>query len=163
MSVERASGRGFIWFSLLLATLLQVMPLPQLLQGWRPDWVLLVAAYWVLTMPHRFNILSACLVGVLLDILVGGTLGVRGLGMSICAYLIALQYQKLRHFSVIQQMLVIASLSVLLHLVVYWAEYLNNPGVRIDWEYLQPALVSPLLWPWVFWMLGRVRRSFKIR
>ncbi|SHI05689.1 rod shape-determining protein MreD [Ferrimonas marina] len=161
--MESHSGRGIIWSSLLIATLLQVMPLPQLLQGWRPDWVLLVMVYWVLTMPHRFNILSACVVGVLLDILVGSTLGVRGLAFSIVAYLVALQYQKLRHFALIQQMLIVGSLSVLLHLVVFWAEYLSNPGVSIDWAYLQPALISPLLWPWVFWLLGRIRRGSKIR
>ncbi|MBY5922494.1 rod shape-determining protein MreD [Ferrimonas balearica] len=163
MSHERASGRAIIWLTILAALLLQVMPLPPAVAAARPDWVLLTVTYWVLALPHRFNILSACLVGVVLDILVGGTLGVRGLALSITAYLVALQYQKLRHFALFQQFLVIGSLSLLLHLLIYWAEYLSNPAITIDWVYLQPVLITPLLWPWVFWLLRRIRRQFKIR
>ncbi|MBY5993122.1 rod shape-determining protein MreD [Ferrimonas balearica] len=163
MSPERASGRLFLWLTILIALLLQVMPLPPAVAAARPDWVLLTVIYWVLALPHRFNIFSACLVGVVLDILVGGTLGVRGLALSIVAYLVALQYQKLRHFALIQQLLVVGSLSLLLHMLVYWAEYLGNPAITIDWVYLQPVLITPLLWPWVFWLLRRTRRRLKIR
>ncbi|GAA5194520.1 rod shape-determining protein MreD [Ferrimonas gelatinilytica] len=163
MNMDRAVGRPVIWLTLLAATLLQVMPLPQELISWRPDWVLLLMVYWVLVMPHRFNILSACLLGVLLDILVGGTLGVRGLAFSIVAYVVAMQYQKLRHFALIHQVLVVASLSLVLHLTVFWAEYLANPKVHIDMVYFRPVLVTPLLWPWVYWLLGRVRRRFRVR
>ncbi|WP_298440958.1 rod shape-determining protein MreD [uncultured Ferrimonas sp.] len=163
MNNERASGRGILWLTLLVAVLLQVMPLPQVLQGWRPDWVLLTVVYWVLTLPHRFNILSACVVGVVLDVLLGGTLGVRGLGLSLVAFLVAVQYQRLRHFTMVQQLLLVGLFAMLTQLVIYLVEYLSNASISISLAYLQPALLTAALWPWAFWLLGRIRRRFKIR
>ncbi|MFI3245367.1 MAG: rod shape-determining protein MreD [Ferrimonas sp.] len=163
MPNSRASGRGFLWLTLLIALLLQVMPWPALLQSWRPDWVLLTIIYWVLTLPHRFSILSACLVGVILDALLGATLGMRGLALSIVAFIVALQYQKLRHVPMVQQMVMVAVFTLLYHLLIFVAAYLRHGGVPFEWAILQPALSTMLLWPWAFWLLGRVRRRFKIR
>ncbi|QIZ77909.1 rod shape-determining protein MreD [Ferrimonas lipolytica] len=165
MTGERASGRGIMWLTVLIALLLQVMPLPHALQAFRPDWVLLTLFYWVLTLPHRFNIISACLVGVILDVLMGGTMGVRGLGFALVAFVVAVQYQKLRHFTVVQQLLLVGLLAALAHLVVFLVEYLTSPELSVAFSpaYLQPAVFTAILWPWAFWLLGRIRRRFKIR
>lgn len=163
MTNERASGRVALWFTLLAAVLLQVMPLPQALQSWRPEWVLLAVVYWVLTLPHRFNILSACTIGIVLDVLLGGTLGVRGLGLAIVAFLVAVQYQKLRHFTMIHQTLLVGFYASIAQMLIYLVEYLNNSAVSINLTYLQPTILTALLWPWAVWLLGRIRRRFKIR
>ena len=43
------------------------MPLPSLLDAYRPDWVALVVLYWVIALPHRINIGTAWVAGLLLD------------------------------------------------------------------------------------------------
>lgn len=160
--MDKPQRYGIIWISILIALFLQIMPLPQLVADWRPDWVMLVLAYWTLALPHRAGILTAFAVGLLLDVLLGATLGVRSLALSVVIYLVVLQYQKLRHFSWLQQMGVIAMLSLLSHLLVFWAEYLHS-GVQLSWEYLKPVAITPLLWPWVFWLLRRTRRHYKVK
>ncbi|WP_028107793.1 rod shape-determining protein MreD [Ferrimonas futtsuensis] len=160
--MDKPRRYGIIWISILIALFLQIMPLPQLVADWRPDWVMLVLAYWTLALPHRAGILTAFVVGLLLDVLLGATLGVRSLALSVVIYLVVLQYQKLRHFAWLQQMSVIAMLSLLSHLLVFWAEYLHS-GVQLSWEYLKPVVITPLLWPWVFWLLRRTRRHYKVK
>ncbi|WP_417344935.1 rod shape-determining protein MreD [Ferrimonas sp.] len=160
--MDKPQRYGIIWISILIALFLQIMPLPQLVADWRPDWVMLVLAYWTLALPHRVGILTAFVVGLLLDVLLGATLGVRSLALSVVIYLVVLQYQKLRHFAWLQQMSIIAMLSLLSHLLVFWAEYLHS-GVQLSWEYLKPVVITPLLWPWVFWLLRRTRRHYKVK
>ncbi|SDI40132.1 MULTISPECIES: rod shape-determining protein MreD [Ferrimonas] len=160
--MDKPQRYSLIWITILVALFLQIMPLPQVVASWRPDWVLLVLAYWTLALPHRVGIFTAFVVGLLLDVLLGATLGVRSLALSVVIYLVALQYQKLRHFSWVQQVSILAGLSLASHLLVFWAEYLHS-GVSLSWEYLRPVVTTPLLWPWVFWLLRRIRRHYKVK
>ncbi|TKB55981.1 rod shape-determining protein MreD [Ferrimonas aestuarii] len=160
--MDRAHRYSVIWISLLVALFLQIMPLPQAVSSWRPDWVLLALAYWTMALPNRVGVLTAFLMGLFLDVLLGATMGVRSLALSVAIYLVAIQYQKLRHYSWVQQMGIIASLSLAMHLMVYAVETLNT-GIELTFEYLRPVILTPLLWPWVFWLLRRTRRHYKVK
>lgn len=160
--MDRAHRYSVIWISLLVALFLQIMPLPQAVSSWRPDWVLLALAYWTMALPNRVGVLTAFLMGLFLDVLLGATMGVRSLSLSVAIYLVAIQYQKLRHYSWVQQMGIIASLSLAMHLMVYAVETLNT-GIELTFEYLRPVILTPLLWPWVFWLLRRTRRHYKVK
>jgi rod shape-determining protein MreD len=155
-------GRWAVWLSFLVAMLFQIMPLPVIVEGWRPDWLLLVMIYWAMALPHRYNILSAWILGVLLDILLGAHLGIRALAMSLVVYVVVLHFQRLRNFPMWQQSLMIASLVCLFHLVVFWVQFVVNVAT-FDVHLFLPAVSSLIIWPWVFWMLRRVRRIYKVR
>ena len=160
--MDRAHRYSVIWVSLLVAQFLQIMPLPQMVSSWRPDWVLLVLAYWTVALPNRVGVLTVFLMGLLLDVLLGATMGVRSLALSLAIYLVAIRYQKLRHYSWVQQMSNIGSLSLVIHLMVYAVETLNT-DIELTFEYLQPVVLTSLLWPWVFWLMHRIRRHYKVR
>lgn len=155
-------GTGSIYLTMLLALLLTILPMPALLDHHRPDWLVLVVLYWVIALPHRVNIGTAWVCGLLLDILLGSTLGVHALSMAIMAYVVALQFQKIRNFSVWQQALVMGSVSLLGQLTVFWAEHLFGV-VTLNYRLFWTSLSTLVLWPAAFLLLRRLRRRLHIR
>ncbi|MCM2678596.1 rod shape-determining protein MreD [Echinimonas agarilytica] len=154
--------RVILYFTLFVALVFAVMPLPELVQAYRPDWLLLVVAYWGLALPHRVNVGTAFTMGLMLDVLKGSVLGANALAMSVIIYVVALQFQKIRNFSVWQQAIIIALLSLMAKLFEYWMTYLAI-DVDFDREQLWAVLINFILWPWVFFLMRRIRRHFRIR
>ncbi|GIU12228.1 MULTISPECIES: rod shape-determining protein MreD [unclassified Shewanella] len=162
MSLHVANGRWVVWLSLLVAMLFQIMPLPDMVEAWRPSWLLLVIIYWAMALPHRYNILTAWVLGVMLDILLGATLGIRAFAMSVVVYVVVLHFQRLRNFPMWQQALLVAMLVALYNLVVFWVQFVTGSAV-FDVSLFYPAFSSLVMWPWIFWVLRRVRRLYKVR
>ena len=155
-------GKGSIYLTILLALLLAIVPLPAIIDPYRPDWLTLVIVYWVIALPHRVNVGTAWIAGLSLDILLGSTLGVRALALAIMAYVAAMQFQKIRNFSVWQQAVVVGIISLLGQLTVFWAEHLFAV-VTMNYRMFWSCLTTTLLWPWVFLLLRKIRRKFHIR
>ena len=155
-------GVGSIYLTILAALLLSIVPMPSVLDYHRPDWLALVIMYWVIALPHRVNVGTAWVAGLLLDILLGSTLGIHALAMAIMAYVAALQFQKIRNFSVWQQALVMGSISLLGLLTVFWAEHLFGVAA-LNYRLFWSAVSNVLLWPLTFLTLRKLRRRFHIR
>lgn len=162
MPTNKAQGRIWIWLSFLFALVLQAVPWPGELEPFRPSWVVLVTCYWVLALPHRVNVGTALVVGLLWDLILGSTLGVRGLMLSVIAYIIALNFRVLRNLSLWQQAIVIALLSFAGKLIEFWAEYLVS-NISFYPQQLWAVLLNFILWPWLFLLLRRIRRKLAIR
>ncbi len=135
------------------------MPLD--VDAFRPDWVLIVLIYWSLALPSRVNVVTAWVTGFILDVLLGSTLGVHAAAMALSVYIAAVNFQKIRNFSLWQQALIVGVLAALYHLLVFWMQRLLTDVVFLP-SYLYPVLTSIVLWPWVFLLLRKVRRHFKI-
>lgn len=148
--------------TLLAALIFSVMPLPEIVQAYRPDWLLLVLGYWAIALPHRLNVGTAFTLGVLVDVLQGSVLGAHALAFSVPIYIMALHFRKIRNFSVWQQAIIVSLLSFLAKLLVYWMTYLTIE-VDFDREQLWAVLINFILWPWLFFLLRRFRRHFRIR
>jgi rod shape-determining protein MreD len=157
-----ANNSLLIIASLLVALIATIMPLPMILDPFRPDWVLLALLYWSLALPTRVNVFTAWIVGLLLDILLGSLLGVHAAAMAISVYIVSINYHLIRNFSVLQQSLIVGLSTALYHLIVFWLQYLLLDVVFLS-QYLYPVITSIVLWPWVFFILRKIRRGFKIK
>lgn len=147
----------WIWCSLLLALCLQVMPLAEGWQIWRPDWLGLMLIYWCMKTPHRVGVLHAFVLGILLDLIEGAVLGQNALLLSLLAFLCALIYPRFRAYSLLQQALMVLVLLGSVQLLEQWLRTLLGP-FAIHLSFLTPALIGALLWPWfatLFNALGR--------
>ena len=151
-----------ILFTLLIALMASIMPMPLNADAFRPDWVLIVLMYWCMALPGQVNIITAWVMGFLLDVLLGSVLGVHAAAMAVSIYIVVGNYQKIRNFSIWQQALIIGVLATLYHLVVFWLQrFLSD--VTFLASYLYPVVTTVVLWPWVFYLLRKVRRNFSIK
>ena len=154
-------NRLIIMFTTIIALVATIMPLPQGLDTFRPDWVLVVLVYWCMALPARVNVITAGFVGLILDVLLGSILGVYTLAMAISVYIIAENFQKIRNYSVWLQALIVGVLYALYHLIVFWMQRFLTDAVFLP-SYLYPVLTTIILWPWAFLLLRKVRRHFRI-
>ena len=154
---------GFIiLLTLLIAIMATIAPMPINVDAFRPDWVLVVLVYWCLALPNKVNIITAWVMGFILDVLLGSVLGVHACAMAVSIYIVVVNFQKIRNFSVWQQALIIGVLSAQYNLIVFWLQRFLSDVVFLS-SYLYPVITSIVLWPWIFLLLRRVRRSFKIK
>lgn len=153
--------KSFILVSIVIGIILQIIPMPSPIDLYRPDWLLLILIYWAMALPNRVSVGIAGVSGLILDVLYGTALGVHSFALAIPIYLVAANYQRLRNYSMAQQLALILVLTCLFHVTVYWLQYLIT-GIEFNWLFLWPALTSVLFWPWLFWLLRKFRRNLRV-
>ena len=142
--------------SLLLAAWLSVLPLPVAWLWLRPIWIVLVLVYWVVALPTQVGVGVAWLVGLLMDGITGGVLGQQALSLALIAYICQVSYQRLRMFSMLQQVLVMLVLAGLHQLVYHWLHNVRGTAVHGIW-YLLPAVMTAVCWPVMRALLRRLQ------
>ena len=135
-----------ILVTLLIALIASITPMPLSVDIFRPDWVLIVLVYWCLALPTKINIITAWVMGLLLDILLGSVLGVHASAMALSLYIVVVNFQKIRNFSVWQQALIVGVLAAQYHLVVFWLQRFLSDVVFLP-NYLYPVITTVVLWP----------------
>ena len=76
------NGGWVVLLSLLIAMLFTVAHLPLSWPEWlgylRPNWLLLVLFFWVMELPERIGLVTAWLLGLVMDALLSQPLGLNG-------------------------------------------------------------------------------------
>jgi rod shape-determining protein MreD len=145
----------------ILALILSVMPIPIWAKSFRPQWLTLVLIYWCLAIPHKVNIGSAWILGIIQDVLCGTLLGQRALALSIVAFATITLHLRIRIFPLWQQSFAIMVLLLLDRLLDLWIIVATGQPIP-NLSYWIPALTSSLLWPWLYIILRDVRKKFNI-
>ena len=112
---------------------------------------------------YRTLVLGALpwVLGLAEDVLYGTLLGQNALILALITFLVLTLHQRLRMFPMWQQCLVLLVVFGLAQLVQLWLNALtgNRPPTLV---FLLPALVSALLWPWVYAALRGTSRRLNV-
>ena len=163
MRDDRPAGTGVLIVTLLLAALLEVVPLPDAANWVRPEWMLLVLVYWVLILPRRVGVLWGFFVGLYMAVLTGTTLGQWGLGFSLGAFIMLLAYKRMRVFTVLQQCAVIFLLVGSVSLLAYLVQEAVGRTLYPPYTILYSSLASAIVWRPVCALLRWVQLRFIVR
>ncbi|MGH8551084.1 MAG: rod shape-determining protein MreD [Methylococcales bacterium] len=153
MRFTNNQGNGTVVFSIVAAMALRILPWSRDWVLFNPDWMLLIVIYWCLTIPERFNIGSAWMVGILADALTGQLLGQHALTYSVAAYIVVRLHLRIRVFRLAQQIIIILCLLLLSQLLVFWTQNIQGRGLT-SWTYWVPSGTGALMWPLVYILLG---------
>ncbi len=147
---------ALIHLSLLLALLLSLLPLPTAIERLQPYWLAVVMIYWNLTQPERSNVYVAFFYGVILDVLNGSLLGKHGFSLVAITYIVSKFSKQLKMTSVWQLTAVVVFLlfnDLIIRSAIDWL----SDRVVPQWSALLPLLTSALIWPWLYYLLERIR------
>lgn len=157
--------RRYSWIiislSFLLAFILQSMPWPETLNMLRPSWVQLILIYWVTVTPHRVNVGVGFIVGLVADLFLGSTLGIRALTYGLLSFVCVLIHQFMRNIAIWQQLFFVLILSLAVEVFIYWLSFIVGT-VEYHPELFFRSIVNALLWPWLYFLLNRIKNHFKV-
>tara|TARA_B110000858_G_scaffold175732_1_gene209382 strand:- start:71168 stop:71656 length:489 start_codon:yes stop_codon:yes gene_type:complete len=151
-----------IFISFFIAYLLAIVPFPEWVMNYRPEWVPMVLIYWAMALPYRVGIGSAWVAGLVLDVLEGSTLGVNALALVVVAYVALSLHQRMRMFSTLQQSGLVLALVGLNLMLCNWLQIVTGQSVSSNLMFLMAAVTSALIWPSLFQLLRQIRRSFDV-
>ncbi|MEQ4618374.1 MAG: rod shape-determining protein MreD [Corticimicrobacter sp.] len=148
------SGR-LVWGSLALVWLLSLV-------FWRggdmrPDLLLVTLAFWCVHAPSRVGLITAFLMGLVMDVHDAAPLGGQALDYTLVAYAAWLLHRRLQHFDLFGQAVHMFPAFIVAHFITAVLYSLIH-GAWIGWSWLVGAVLTALLWPVIGWLLLLPRR-----
>jgi rod shape-determining protein MreD len=158
-------GGWLILLSLTIALLLAIVHLPESWPQWlgwlRPAWVAMVVFFWVMELPHRMGLVSAWVIGILLDVLYADPLGLNAALLATITYVGWRFYERLRMYSIVQQGVVIFLLVLVGECIrVMVQDLVYDRGW--SWGVVLPAFTSLFLWPFLYLLLQRLKLRARV-
>jgi len=134
--------------ALLMALSLTILPLPAILSGFRPPWVLLLILYVQFFVPAYFSIIGVVILGLVLDILLSTVIGEHVFALVLCSWIAESKVRRFSFFPLGQQMTLVGFLCLTYQLAIILVDLLMGFQLGTIWS-LGAAFFSVLFWPWL--------------
>ena len=147
----------FIFFSLIIALLLNLLPLQGIYLLLRPDFVALTILYWSINQPQHLGMSTAFLMGLLIDVSNVSILGQHAMGYCVIAYIASVLHRRLRIFNPLQQVPQIILILILMQIIILLIGVIGGadfPG----WHFFLASVTGMLAWPFISFILGILRK-----
>ena len=151
-----------LWITLLVALALTAIPLPEVLRTVRPSWLTLAVIYWAMMWPRRAGVGTACIAGLLLDVMQGSLLGQHALSLSIVAYLTLKFHLQIRIFPLWQLTMTVLALLAADTFIVFWVDGIAGYPTHGIARWAQ-VVTGAALWPPVMAIFDRIRYRAETR
>jgi rod shape-determining protein MreD len=134
----------FIWGSLLLALVVNMLPLGRV--PWMPDVLALVLVFWSVHQPLRVGIGAAFVFGLAMDVHQAALLGQHALAYTALSFFAITIHRRLLWFSVPSQAVQVLPLFFAAHAIELAVRMLAG-GIFPGFSVLLAPLIEALLWP----------------
>ena len=157
INVNATRQRTWVPFAtVFFAMVLLVIPAPELIRDFLPDWVSLVLIYWALALPTRMGVSLAWLAGLAVDLFTLGIPGAHALSKAVLVYLVKMLALRVRTYPLWQQSVMIMLLLGLEVLVLAIVDMVTDGGLGVLYRWTA-VIVGGLAWPLVYVALRRSR------
>jgi rod shape-determining protein MreD len=161
MNKQRLSLWWFIG-TLVFALVSMLVPLPGVLEPFKPYWPALFLLYWSLESEDRVTLGLAFMVGLAADLLNGVVLGEQALRLCALVF-IALRFRsRLRFFPMWQQSLAVLALLLNDRILLLIVRVLAGGTLPPASWWISP-FVGAALWPFLFLLLDDLRARLRIQ
>jgi rod shape-determining protein MreD len=156
MSEFRATRNLPVIVTIIVALMLTMMPLPDSISAFRPDWVALIMIFWAMSIPRSYSVGAAWIVGIFVDVTQGTLLGQYALALCAITYMTVKFHLLMRVFPLLQLTATIFALLALYQFLLFWINGVagvSAPAV----SYWGPVLTGSLIWPLLYTFMSGVR------
>ncbi len=147
-------GWGRVVVLTVIALAATVVPLPELLEPFRPNFVALTVLWFCLLSPRLLGLSYAWIAGLALDGFAGVLLGQHALTLTVIAYVACKLRLQIRAFPPLQQSAVILALLWLNEFLLFWIDGVAGHAIT-DWRRWISVPVSAAFWPLVAGLYAR--------
>ncbi|CAM4383716.1 MAG: Rod shape-determining protein MreD [Legionellaceae bacterium] len=143
---QNTSNLFLICSSFLLGFILTIIKLPSWANELRPAFIPLILCYWCLFYPEKIGLITAWILGIILDGINNTLLGEHALSLLLPTYFVLKFHRQIRVFPIWQQAFIISVLTFLYQFTLFWVQgIIGQPtGGALFWL---PAITTSLLWP----------------
>ena len=147
-------GWGRVVVLTVLALVATVVPLPEMLEPFRPNFVALTVLWFCLVSPRLLGLSYAWIAGLALDGFSGVLLGQHALTLTVIAYVACKLRLQIRAFPPLQQSAVVLALLWLNEFLLFWIDGVAGHAIT-DWRRWISVPVSAAFWPLVTVLYAR--------
>jgi len=156
MANDRARRNLPVIMSLIIALMLTMVPMPDAVSTFRPDWVALIMIFWAMSVPRSYSVGVAWFAGILVDVTQGTLIGQHALALCAVAYITVKFHLLMRVFPLLQLTATIFALLALYQFLLFWVN--GVAGVQApSVTYWGPVIIGTLIWPILYTILTGVR------
>jgi len=136
----------YMAITLLVAMMINLLPLTGWVLALRPDFVALVLLYWGIYQPRKIGFLPAFLLGLAMDVADGSLFGQHALAYSVMMFAAIALHRRVSMFDMRHQILHVLPILLIMQLIVLGVRQAAG-GQFPGWWYFLSSIVGALLWP----------------
>ncbi len=156
MSRDSASRRLPVITTLLVGLMLTIMPLPESIESFRPDWLALLIIFWAMHLPRTWSIGTAWFIGIILDVSYGTLLGQHALALCVVAFITVRFHLLMRVFPLSQLSATVFALLALYQFLLFWINGVAGVTAQAV-DYWGPVITGTIVWPFLYMFLSGIR------
>ena len=141
----------------IIAFITDAISMPSFLELASPFWLLPFFSYWVIYSNGKNIFASAFILGILLDIIEGGTLGQNAVALVFSSAFI-LNVKKSFFVSNLTTQQVYIFLGSIIYLIIFLLVQQLTQGLNFEWLILLSPFTSAILWPLIRYLLAKLKQ-----